>query len=402
MRRFNKPDNVRGELTAPGKRITLLILCFQGALISFNISSIAGIIPAMSRALGIPDVTMGSVIVAYMVPYGLAALLYGPLSRLVNAKKVSLFCLTMFSVFSFISGVTNSFNLLIFSRVITGIAASAVIPLSLSLIGILIPYEKRGKAVGTFFSASFASSVTGVFLSGLLEWRLMFLIPACSGAALVMLVLLIFPSMQAGERKEQVRYLSVLFLEDGRSVFAYIFLIAFVYSAIYSWLGVFFARTFGMTQWEISLSLTCVGLGGILGELVGGVLADRVGRALTATGGVVMLFITTACIVYTSSPLVLGGVLFIHGCAWTINHSALSTVLTDFPSQSRAEAVSLNSSLRFISGGIGTAITGILINKGLHTVFLLCAAMFLMLALATRLMLKKSITPELVAESDIY
>ena len=64
--------------------------------------------------------------------------------------------------------------------------------------------------------------------------------------------------------------------------------------------------------------------------------------------------------------------------------------------------MSLNSSLRFISGGIGTAVTGVLLNKGLHTVFILYAAMFFILALATRFMLKKSIAPELVAESDIY
>ena len=62
----------------------------------------------MSRAFGIPDFTMGSIIVAYMIPYGVAALLYGPLSRVVNTKKVALYCLFVFSISSFVSGIVDS------------------------------------------------------------------------------------------------------------------------------------------------------------------------------------------------------------------------------------------------------------------------------------------------------
>ena len=120
-----------GGATITDRRVIFFLLCLQGALISFNISSIAGIIPAMSSAFGVPAFTMGIIIVAYMVPYGIAALLYGPLSRVVNTKKVTLCCLCVFSLASFISGVAGSFKLLLSSRIIAGIAASAIIPLSL-------------------------------------------------------------------------------------------------------------------------------------------------------------------------------------------------------------------------------------------------------------------------------
>ena len=380
----------------------LFLLCLQGALISFNISSIAGIIPAMSRAFGIPDFTMGSIIVAYMIPYGVAALLYGPLSRVVNTKKVALYCLFIFSLSSFVSGIVDSFNLLIFSRVIAGIAASAIIPLSLALIGCIMPYEKRGKAVGIFFSVTFASSVSGVFLSGLVDWRWMFLIPALGGVIIFVVALALFPSVEREQKGFKVNYLRVLFRDEGRGVFAYIFLVAFIYSGIYSWLGVFFAHKFGMSQWWISLSLTSVGLGGILGELAGGIFADRKGRIMAAACGVFLLFITTVGIAYTSSFLVLGLLLFLHGLAWTINHSALSTILTDFPSHSRAEATSLNSALRFVSGGIGTAVTGFWIARGFNPTFLVYAFSFLLLALMTRTMLGKSLTRKVVAGQNVF
>jgi len=356
----------------------------------------------MSRAFGIPDFTMGSIIVAYMIPYGVAALLYGPLSRVVNTKKVALYCLFIFSISSFVSGIVDSFNLLIFSRVVAGIAASAIIPLSLALIGDIMPYEKRGKAVGIFFSVTFASSVSGVFLSGLVDWRWMFLIPALGGVIIFVLVLALFPSVESEQKGFKVNYLRVLFRDKGRSVFAYIFLVAFIYSGIYSWLGVFFAHKFEMNQWWISLSLTSVGLGGILGELAGGIFADRKGRIMAAACGVFLLFVTTVGIAYTSSFLVLGLLLFLHGLAWTINHSALSTILTDFPSHSRAEATSLNSALRFVSGGIGTAVTGFWIARGFNPTFLVYAFSFLLLALMTRTILGKSLTRKVVAGQNVF
>ncbi|MEE8381190.1 MAG: MFS transporter [Thermodesulfobacteriota bacterium] len=384
------------------KKKLLFLLCLQGALISFNVASIAGVIPAMSRALGVPDFTMGNIIVAYMLPYGVAALLYGPLSRIVDTKKVTLCCLFLFSLSSFVSGIADSFYLLIFSRVVAGIAAAAIIPLSLVLIGRLVPYEKRGKAVGTFFSVNFSSSVTGVFLSGLVGWKWMFLVPALGGWVVIGLIFFLFPSIEREQRGFKADYFSVLFKDKRCALFAYIFLATFIYRGIYSWLGVFFVHKFELSQWWISLSLTGIGLGGVVGELVGGALSDKKGRIGTATCGVFLLSITTLGFVYTSSFLILGLLLLLHGLAWTINHSALTTILTDFPSHLRAEAISLNSSLRFVSGGIGTAVSGFWIARGFDTTFLVYAFSFLLLALMTRTMLGKSLPKKVVAGQNVF
>jgi predicted MFS family arabinose efflux permease len=352
----------------------------------------------MSGVFGVSDFTMGRIIVAYMVPYGIAALLYGPLSRLVDAKKLVLFCLSVFSASSLFSGIVSSFWPLVLSRMVAGIAASAIIPLSLSLIGCLVPYEERGKAVGIFFSITFASSVTGVFLSGLVDWRWMFFIPSFGSAVVVVLAIIFLPSIEREQNGFKSNYFRVLFKDEGRGVFAYIFLVAFIYSGIYSWLGVFFVHKFGMNQLWISLSLTSIGLGGIVGELTGGIFADKKGRITTAACGILLLFVTTVGFVYVSSFLVLGLLLLLHGLAWTINHSALSTILTDFPSHIRAEATSLNSSLRFISGGIGTAVTGFWVARDFNNTFLVYAFLFMLLGIITRIMLRRPTADKVVVQ----
>ena len=53
----------------------------------------------------------------------------------------------------------------------------------------------------------------------------------------------------------------------------------------------------------------------------------------------------------------------IWGVGWTFNHAGLSTLLTDLPKEYLNEAASLNSSVRFISGGLGVALGGLIMQQ---------------------------------------
>jgi uncharacterized membrane protein YfcA len=68
----------------------------------------------------------------------------------------------------------------------------------------------------------------------------------------------------------------------------------------------------------------------------------------------------------------------------------------------RAEATSLNSALRFVGGGIGTAVSGFWIARGFDTTFLVYAFSFLLLALMTRTMLGKSLPKKVVAGQNVF
>jgi hypothetical protein len=75
---------------------------------------------------------------------------------------------------------------------------------------------------------------------------------------------------------------------------------------------------------------------------------------------------------------------------WTINHSALSTILTDFPEKIRSEVASLNSSIRFISGGIGTSLSAIFMSKNFSLTFLSYGIMLLIMSLTTTKILQET------------
>ncbi len=81
---------------------------------------------------------------------------------------------------------------------------------------------------------------------------------------------------------------------------------------------------------------------------------------------------------------VLAVVMLVWGLGWTLNHAGLSTVLTDLPREVLNEAASLNSSVRFVSGGAGMALGGMLLKQDFDTGFLVFAAALGLLLVSSR------------------
>ena len=64
---------------------------------------------------------------------------------------------------------------------------------------------------------------------------------------------------------------------------------------------------------------------------------------------------------------------------WTISHNSVSTVLTDFPDDDRPLIASLNSSVRFISGGLGFSASKFFVAKSFSLTFLGIGVLILLL-----------------------
>jgi predicted MFS family arabinose efflux permease len=86
--------------------------------------------------------------------------------------------------------------------------------------------------------------------------------------------------------------------------------------------------------------------------------------------------------------LFLAIIMFIWGFGWTVNHAGLSTYLTDLPKPYLQEVSSLNSSVRFISGGLGTAIGGVLLQRSFTVTFVIVGVILLVLSLSSKLILR--------------
>ena len=373
--------------------LTFFILCLEGAVLSFNVAATAALVPSIAKDFALSQFFVGKIIWLYMVPYGIAALVYGPLIRAIDAKRVELACMFMFSAANLLAALATSIYALFFARFLMGFFGASVIPLGLILIARHIEGSQRGKFVGIFFSATFIASLLGLFLSGILSWRWIYFIPSVCGFATFILIYLFLPSFKKDTCSFRINYLQAFKNKNIISVFTYIFFISLLYHGIQQWLSVYFSSSFNFGQFVISMLITLTSLSGVFGEALGGWFADSLGRLRIVNLGIVLMILTAILIIFKLSPITLAILMIIWGLGWTFNHAGVSTILTDLPEEFLNEAASLNSSVRFLSGGLGVLVSGVIMQKSFSAGFLTLGAGLILLLIFSKELLGTPLKP---------
>jgi predicted MFS family arabinose efflux permease len=364
--------------------LVFVIFCLEGAVLSFNVAATSALIPSIADEFLVSQFTAGKVVWLYMLPYGTAALLYGPLIRIFDAKKVELWCIFSFSFASLMAGLARNIHTLFIGRFLMGVFGASVIPLALILISRHIEKKNRGRFVGLFFGSTFVASLIGLFLSGIIYWRFIFLIPAGLGLILCLFMFFYLPSFKKAEAGFKINYFSAFKNKAVISIFTYIFFISLFYHGIQQWLAVYFSARFYFNQFIISMLITITSLSGIFGESLGGWFSDIVGRSSAANAGVGLMILSLFLLLLKVPLVVLVLLMIVWGLGWTVNHSSVSTLLTELPSQFINEAASLNSSVRFVSGGLGAVLGGIFMRNSFFFSFSVFGCGLILLAVFSK------------------
>ena len=373
------------------KKIDFFILCLQGFCIAFNVGSISAIVPAIAKDFGVSEFVVGRINWAYMLPYGFLALLYGPLTRRFDNKHIAVASLVLFSCFNFLSALAPNHVALFVFRFLVGIFAAATTPLVLIYIADRAHEARRGKAIGFFFSATFVADLSGLFLSGLVPWRAMFFIPGVFGLVVAGLTAWHFPHTLAGKTDTRSRYLEAFREPAILKAFVYIFFVSMLYQGVRQWLGVYFSLHLKMSQLFISMTLAATSLAGIFGEAFGGLHADKKGRVPTLKAGIFLMSLAALLLIFVKSALGVVLLMLALGFGWTVNHAGLSTFLTDLDKRFMKEISSLNSSVRFVAGGLGVVVAGWLMQKSFTLGFFVYGSLFLLMFLGTEKILLKRV-----------
>ena len=144
----------------------LRILSASAFLVFFQAYLVAPLIPALAVEFHSSTNLLGMLVPAYMLPYGISTLFYGPLSDRIGRKPVILTLLVMMVVT--IAGVATArtAHQMLAWRLLGGIATGGIVPIALALLGDLFPYAERGRPMGWMFGA-----MAGGMAFGSTPWR---------------------------------------------------------------------------------------------------------------------------------------------------------------------------------------------------------------------------------------
>lgn len=355
----------------------LWLLAATTFLIFFQAYMIAPLIPRLAAVFNVSVQTMGLAVPAYLIAYGTATLFYGPLSDRWGRRPVIIASLTAFILLTAITGLSRSSTQLSVLRLVTGLGAGGIVPLALMLIGDLFPYQQRGRPIGWLFGAMAGGmaggSVAGVMLEPFISWQGLFFGVAAL-CAITLFCLLRYRAL-LGKRSAVttpslgaivIGYAALLGTARGRRTYAYVFLNAIFHSGVFTWLGVYFSRRYGVGGVGIGLALLGYGVPGFLFGPAIGRLADRLGRSRLIPLGL-MLAGSSAAALALDIPIVMAPILVtILSLGYDLTQPLLAGIVTDLGPQ-RGQAVGLMAFILFVGFGVGSLIFGAMLPLGIAT-----------------------------------
>lgn len=367
-----------GVSDQPGRqsppRGLLALLTASAFLIFAQAFMIAPILPALARVFDTSPGVVGLAVPAYLVPYGLMTLVWGPLSDRVGRRAVILGSLAAFIVLTAATSLVESTGGFIGMRLVTAVGASGVVPIALALIGDLFPYQRRGRALGWLFGGMAGGIAVGAAGGAIAEpiigWRGLFL--AVAGAGLLLLITILAtralptvsrPATPPPARAVVAGYRNLLRTARGLRTYAYVLLNAVVQSGIYTWLGLYLAQRFGLGELGIGLALLGYGIPGFLLGPVIGRLADRYGRARIIPAGVAL---SGLCALALAAPLPLAAAqaaIIALSLGYDMTQPPLGGIVTDLPGN-RGQAMGLNVFTLFTGFGLGALLFQALLPAG--------------------------------------
>lgn len=272
----------------------VLGLLFVGYVFNFIDRQILAILlQPIKEELGASDTAMGLLTgIAFALFYTFAGL---PIARLADRsvrRSIIAAGLTVWSLLTAVSGLVRSFTELALARVGVGIGEAAFVPPAHSLISDYFPPARRATALAVFSMGVHVGTAFGFLLGGWIAqyfgWRRAFFAVGLPGLLLALLVRFTVREPPRGHHDalgaagDQESARAVMAMLWRRRSFRHLALAAALHSfggyAFAVWGPPFFVRVHGMTPGELGTWLGAIlGVGGALGSVGGGMLADRFG-----------------------------------------------------------------------------------------------------------------------------
>ncbi|MYS83091.1 MFS transporter [Embleya scabrispora] len=264
---------------------------------------ILGLLPEVAGTFEVSITTAGLLVSGYAVGVLLGAPLMTVLGTRVSRKRMLILLMALFVLGNALTALAPAFGVILLGRVVASFTHGAFFGIGSVVAADLVAPEKKAAAISTMFAGLTLANVLGVPLGTLIgqtvSWRLTFLIVAALGVLGAVGIARLVPEQA---KPEGVR------LRHELAVFRNVQVLLAMGMTVLGFGGVFAALTYvkpmmtdvaGFSEGAVTWLLAVVGLGMLVGNAVGGRLADRhlmplLYGSLLALAGVLALFTVTA------------------------------------------------------------------------------------------------------------
>jgi DHA1 family arabinose polymer transporter-like MFS transporter len=260
-------------------KLSLLPLALGGLTIGITEFVMMGLLPDIAADLKVSIPKAGYLISAYALGVVIGAPLLVIAGRNFPPKKMLVILAIMLLVFNSLSIIAPGFNLLLVSRLLSGLPHGAFFGVGAVVASRLAEKGKEARSVAIMFSGLTIANVVGVplgtYVGHHLSWRYTFVIIAVIGLITIVSLLIFMPALKkedsAGMRKQ-------LGFFAKPQAWLIIFITAVGTGGLFCWISYIaplLTDVSGFDKDNVPYILMLAGLGMVVGNLAGAHLADK-------------------------------------------------------------------------------------------------------------------------------
>lgn len=358
---------------------TALVLGVLSAVGPFAIDMYLPALPQVAEALASSEAAVALTLTAYFIVFGLAQMIYGPLSDAIGRKVPLLIGVTIFLLASIACALAPSIGWLIAARALQGLGAATLMAVPRAVIRDLAKGPAAARmmaAIMIVISVSpMLAPLTGSLVMAWGGWREIFAILAGAAVISLALIVLVLRETLPVAQRQPVRLGVMLagarrLLTDRRfmglsmiggfgmaSFFVFLASASFVYT-----------RQYGLSPTGFSLAFAMNAIGFFSASQAAPRLAERLGMerliALGVTGFALAMLLLTGLVWlgFDALALVVAGLFLGNACLGVVLPTAMVMSLDPHPDIAGL-ASSLGGTLQMLTGGAMIALTGVFLDN---------------------------------------
>ena len=288
-----------------------------------------------------------------------------------DRKKLLLFAYLGFLVGTFGCVFAFDANSMIVARLITGIFGGMISAQVLSIIADIIPYERRGQAMGLLMGGFGLASVVGVplglFLANKYQWYSPFLVVAIMGSCLLPFLIRFVPNVNEHllhpvPLKERIQSFIQIFKDKTQvTALSFSFVMILGHFIIIPLFNPYIVYNVGVPQNKTPLIYLFGGISSLITAQIVGKLADKYGkRQVFVTAAIISLFFILMLTNMPRIPVYMVLIIFSLWFSCTTGRTVPGQAMTSqaVTSKTRGSFMSLNSCMQSLATGFAGLISG--------------------------------------------
>lgn len=357
----------------PYQKFMVAILAIMQFTVVLDFMVLSPLGALLLEKLNINTQQFGLVVSAYAFSAGASGLLAAGFADKFDRKKLLLFFYTGFILGTFLCGIASNYEFLLIARIVTGLFGGVISSIGFAIITDLFALQQRGRVMG-FVQMSFAGSQVlgipvGLYFANKLGWHSPFIIIVGLSILIALVILIkmkpINEHLKTKSNVTALEHVKKIFTNAGYiKAFGATVLLATGGFMLMPFASAFSVNNLGLRMEDLPMLYMFTGLFSMAAGPIAGKLSDKTSKIGVFFGGTVLTMIVVS--IYCNlgiTPfwlvLLLNILLFAGVLSRVVPAQALMTAVPE--PQDRGAFMSVNSSVQQISGGIASAVAGMIV-----------------------------------------